>query len=76
MSNAKDEPTTQTPEPTEHDKPHAPDDIREQMRQALERKKNKGGGGGSGGSGGSGNKASEATTNAKVQREFRRKSGG
>ena len=57
------------------DQPSAdPTDVREQMRLALERKQNKNAGGQSHADGSS--KASTATTNAKVQREFRRKSGG
>ena len=52
----------------------AEDDLRLKFREALARKH--GGGPGVGGSAGAGNKASGATTNNKVQREFRRKSGG
>jgi len=82
MTDAKDTPAnpadtdTDTADANKPDHAAAPDDIREQMRLALERKKNKQGGGSSGGAAGSGNKASAATSNAKVSREFRRKSGG
>lgn len=53
----------------------APEDVREQFRAALERKKSGNvGGGRSAGRGGG--KTSGATANQKTQREFRRKSGG
>ncbi len=61
---------------THHGEAAAPDDIREQMRLALERKNNKNGSAGGRGGGPSGAKASAATENSKHQREFRRKSGG
>ena len=51
-----------------------PTDVREQMRQALERKKAAQHGGTAHADGSS--KASSATSSHKVQREFRRKSGG
>ena len=66
MSDAKKNDKT----PAESD----PTDVREQMRLALERKKAGAHGGASHADGSS--KASSATSNAKVQREFRRKSGG
>jgi len=69
MSDTKDEKNDQDPT-TEA----APTDAREQMRLALERKQNRGNGGQSHADGSS--KASAATSNAKVSREFRRKSGG
>jgi len=63
------EPTADEPTATD-----SPIDAREQMRRALEAKKGRGGRGEAHESGGS--KASPAHSNAKVQREFRRKSGG
>jgi hypothetical protein len=74
MSDTTDEKTD--PEPTTADATaaDAPTDAREQMRLALERKQNRNAGGQSHADGSS--KASAATSNGKVSREFRRKSGG
>ena len=52
------------------------DDVRAKFREALARKNGKGGPGSADGSADGGNKASGATSNNKVHREFRRKSGG
>jgi hypothetical protein len=60
----KDEKAASTP---------APDDVREQMKQALERKKTKSAQGTSHEEGGS--KAQPSHENTTVHREFRRKSG-
>ncbi len=57
------------------DQPAAEDDVRAKFREALARKNGKGGPGSEGSAEG-GNKASGATSNNKVHREFRRKSGG
>ena len=56
------------------DETTGPVDPREQMRLAMEAKKNRGGRNESHEAGGS--KASPAHTNSTVHREFRRKSGG
>jgi hypothetical protein len=52
------------------------DDLREQFRQALERKQGRGGAAGGDDHASGGSKASARTSNSKRQREFRRKSGG
>jgi len=56
--------------------PAAEDDVRAKFREALDRKNGQGAPGSGDGSGEGGSKASGATSNHKVQREFRRKSGG
>lgn len=79
-----EEPTKQSPateatgskqaESTESTTPA--DDLREKFRQALDRKQGKGAAGTGEAGGDATAKASARTSNSKVQREFRRKSGG
>ena len=52
------------------------DDLREKFRQALDKKQGKGAAGTGEAGGDATAKASARTSNSKVQREFRRKSGG
>lgn len=82
-----EEPTKQSPateatgskqaESTESTESTMPaDDLREKFRQALDRKQGKGAAGTGEAGGDATAKASARTSNSKVQREFRRKSGG
>ena len=70
-TNPADQPTDAASAP-----PAAEDDVRAKFREALARKNGKGAPGSGDGSAEGGNKASGATSNNKVHREFRRKSGG
>lgn len=79
MTNKATTPDPGSTDPTASAEPDAPTpagapaDVREQMRQALERKHGRAG---QSHTDASGSKASSATANNTVHREFRRKSGG